>query len=284
MSWHIYPAAAAAAVRRSVGPSVSPRHEAGSFLSSLTSVHVGGAQVAHPTGGGPWTYSLPNDTYIQKKRKKEIWVSLSRRAQIPHSTRTKVHGSAPLHPHHKPALHYLLVLATDLLRRERCRMFQIKDVWFFCSAVLLPETYGIPYHHHAPLQGGKTTPSSPAVLYLTYLTLLELGGSSSNYICTSDGTRKGTKRKKNCSARCILAALGSRVLYAGRPRRQPRHCITSLPTSLARLPRPPACVYCRYHGCICLKRRGSTHPSTTTVTGGRRSVALYGIYFIRYIF
>lgn len=30
----------------------------------------------------------------------------------------------------------------------------------------------------------------------------------------------------------------------------------------------------------------STHASTTTVTGGRRSVVvgLYGIYFIRYIF
>lgn len=72
--------------RPSVRPSVSPRHEAGSFLSSLTSVHVGGTQVAHPTGGGPWTYSLPNEIYT--KRKKEIWVSLSRRAQIPHSTRT----------------------------------------------------------------------------------------------------------------------------------------------------------------------------------------------------
>lgn len=55
--------------RPSVRPSVSPRHEAGSFLSSLTSVHVGGAQVAHPTGGGPWTYSLPNEHIYKKKRK-----------------------------------------------------------------------------------------------------------------------------------------------------------------------------------------------------------------------
>lgn len=37
--------------------------------------------------------------------------------------------------------------------------------------------------------------------YLTYIYLTRT--SSSNYICTSDGTRKGTKRKKNCSARCI---------------------------------------------------------------------------------
>lgn len=81
--------------RPSVRPPVSPRHEAGSFLSSLI-LHVGGAQVAHPTGGGPWTYSLPNE-HIYTKEKKEIWVSLSRRARIPHSTRTKVHGSAPLH-------------------------------------------------------------------------------------------------------------------------------------------------------------------------------------------
>lgn len=97
--------------RPSVRPSVSPRHEAGSFLSSLTSVHVGGTQVAHPTGG--WSVDLfAAERHVQNKRKKEIWVSLSRRAQIPHSTRTNVHGSAPLHPHHKPALHYLLVLAT----------------------------------------------------------------------------------------------------------------------------------------------------------------------------
>lgn len=172
MSWHVlYPAAAAAAVRRSVGPSVSPRHEAGSFLSSLTSVHVGGTQVAHPTGGGPWTYSLPNDIY-KKKEKKEIWVSLSRRARIPHSTRTKVHGSAPLHPHHSL---YLLHTTTVLLRRQRSRMFQIKDVWFFCSAVLLPETYGIPYllvYISCPLARRKDDAklASSTVSYIPYLT------------------------------------------------------------------------------------------------------------------
>lgn len=99
MSWHVYPAAAAAAVRRSVRPC---RHGTKRVLFSRHSLHVGGTQVAHPTGGGPWTYSLPNDIYT--KRKREIWVSLSRRAQIPLSTRTKVHGSAPLH--HTTNLHY----------------------------------------------------------------------------------------------------------------------------------------------------------------------------------
>lgn len=62
--------------RPSVRPSVSPRQEAGSFLSSLTSVHVGGAQVAHPTGGGPWTYSLPNDIHVYKKKKGNMGLSV----------------------------------------------------------------------------------------------------------------------------------------------------------------------------------------------------------------
>lgn len=133
--------------------------------------------MAHPTGGGPWTYSLPNEIYT--KRKKEIWVSLSRRAQIPHSTRTKVHGSAPLH--HTTNLHYTTVqlATTDLLRRERCRMFQIQDVCFFCSAVLLPETYGIPYllvYISCPLARRKDDAKLASSMYLTYLTLLELGG------------------------------------------------------------------------------------------------------------
>lgn len=166
MSWHVYPAAAAAAVRRSVRPC---RHGTKRVLFSRHLLHVGRYLLKWPTRpvGGPWTYSLPNE-HIQKKKKKEIWVSLSRRAQIPHSTRTKVHGSAPLHPHHKPALHYLLVLATYYYYGDKDPVcFKSRMFVFSCSAVLLPETYGIPYHHHAPLQGGrKTTPSSPAVSYI----------------------------------------------------------------------------------------------------------------------
>lgn len=124
-------------------------------------------------------------------------------------------------------------------------MFQIQDVLFFlqCRALTRDIRYTLPPStYHAPLQGGRKGRRQARQQYLTYLTLLELGGSSSNYICTSDGTRKGTKKKKFVRLDALLAALGSRVLYAGRPRRQPRHCITSLPTSLARLPRPPACL------------------------------------------
>lgn len=169
MSWHIYPAAAAAAVRRSVRPC---RHGTKRVLFSRHLLHVGGTQVAHPTGGGPWTYSLPNEHVYKKK---EIWVSLSRRAQIPHSTRTKVHGSAPLH--HTTNLHSTTTCYSTLLTYygdKDAVCFKSRMFCFLCSAVLLPETYGIPYHHHAPLQGGKTTPSSPAVSYIPYLTLLEL--------------------------------------------------------------------------------------------------------------
>lgn len=146
MSWHIYPAAAAAAVRRSVRPC---RHGTKRVLFSRHLLHVGGTYSSGPPDRW-WSVDIfAAERHIQKKRKKEIWVSLSRRAQIPHSTRTKVHGSAPLHhtiPQTCTTTCYLL-----LLRRQRCRMFQIQDVLFFCSAVLLPETYGIPYHHHAPL-------------------------------------------------------------------------------------------------------------------------------------
>lgn len=139
--------------RPSVRPSVSPRHEAGSFLSSLTSVHVGGTQVAHPTGG--WSVDIfAAERHVQNKRKKEIWVSLSRRARIPRSTRNKVHGSAPLH--HTTNLHYTTVqlATTDLLRRQRCRMFQIQDVLFFlqCRALTRDIRYTLPPStYHAPL-------------------------------------------------------------------------------------------------------------------------------------
>lgn len=156
-------------------------------------LHVGGPcthsrrRIKWPTRpvGGPWTYSLPNDIYT-KKRKKEIWVSLSRRAQIPHSTRTKVHGSAPLH--HTTNLHYTTCYLLLLLRRQRCRMFQIQDVLFFsCSAVLLPETYvaylpsnlfkssSSTYHAMPPCkeEGRTTAKLASSILY----TLLELGSS-----------------------------------------------------------------------------------------------------------
>lgn len=114
-----------------------PRH----FITS-GGTHHSRRRIKWPTRpvGGPWTYSRPNDIY----KKKEIWVSLSRRAQIPHSTRTKVHGSAPLHSTTPQTCTTLLACTCYilLLRRQRCRMFQIQDVLFFsCSAVLLPETY-----------------------------------------------------------------------------------------------------------------------------------------------
>lgn len=159
--------------RPSVRPSVSPRHEAGSFSRHL---HTHSRRrIKWPTRPVVVRGHIRCRTNIYAK-KKEIWVSLSRRAQIPHSTRTKVHGSAPLHhSDHTTNLHYTTVqlATTDLLRRERCRMFQIQDVCFSCSAVLLPETYGIPYllvYISCPLvrRKGRTTPSSPAVSYIPY--------------------------------------------------------------------------------------------------------------------
>lgn len=144
MSWHIYPAAAAAAVRRSVRPC---RHGTKRVLSLVTYLlHVGGTQVAHPTGGGPWTYSLPNE-HIHKKRKKEIWVSLFRRAQIPHSTRTNLRYMVLLHSTHTTNLHYTTCLyLLLLLRRQRSRMFQIKDVLFSlqCRALTRDIRYTLP--------------------------------------------------------------------------------------------------------------------------------------------
>lgn len=92
--------------RPSVRPSVSPRHEAGSFLSSLTSVHVGGAQVAHPTGGGPWTYSLPNDIYkIKEKRKYGSLCLDAHKFRTPLVLRYMV----LLHSTHTTNLHYNLL-------------------------------------------------------------------------------------------------------------------------------------------------------------------------------
>lgn len=128
--------------------------------------------------GGPWTYSLPNDMY-KKKEKKEIWVSLSRRAQIPHSTRTKVHGSAPLH--HTTNLHYTTCYTLATTATKMPYVSNPGCFVFSCSAVLLPETY-VPYlpsnlfksssstYHAMPpcKEEGKTTPSSPAGSYVPY--------------------------------------------------------------------------------------------------------------------
>lgn len=169
MSWHIYPAAAAAAVRRSVRPC---RHGTKRVLFSRHSHTHLRRRIKWPTR--PVVRGLIRCRTNMYTKKKEIWVSLSRRAQIPHSTRTKVHGSAPLHPHHKPALHYLLVLATYYYYGDKDPVC-FKSRMFVFSAV----PYSYPRHtvytlppstYHAPLQGGRTTPSSPAVSYIPYPT------------------------------------------------------------------------------------------------------------------
>lgn len=92
--------------RPSVRPSVSPRHEAGSFLSSLT------YSVAQTDKSGPpdrwWSVDIfAAERHIQKKRKRK-YGSLCLDA---HKFRTPLvlgkgtwFCSTP--PHHKPALHY----------------------------------------------------------------------------------------------------------------------------------------------------------------------------------
>lgn len=92
--------------------------------------------------GGPWTFSLPNDIY-KKKRKKRKYGSLCLDA---HKFRTPLvlRYMALLHSTTPQTCTTLLACTCYilLLRRQRCRMFQIKDVLFLsCSAVLLPETY-----------------------------------------------------------------------------------------------------------------------------------------------
>lgn len=162
----------------SVRRSVSPRHEAGSFSRHL--LHVGGTLLKWPTRPVVVRGHIRcRTTNIQKKKKKEIWVSLSRRAQIPHSTRTKVHGSAPLHSTTPQTCTTLLACTCYYYYGDKDAVcFKSRMFCFSCSAVLLPETYGIPYHHHAPLQGGKKDDAKLASSILHTCTLLELGGSS----------------------------------------------------------------------------------------------------------
>lgn len=96
--------------RPSVRPSVSPRHEAGSFSRHLHTHSRRRIKVAHPTGG-PWTYSLPNEHIYKKKRKYGSLCLDAHKFRTPLVLRYMVllHSTTP---HHKPALHYLLVLAT----------------------------------------------------------------------------------------------------------------------------------------------------------------------------
>lgn len=139
--------------------------------------------------------------------KKEIWVPLSRRAQIPHSTRTKVHGSAPLH--HTTNLHYTtcLYLLLQYYGEKDAVCFKSRMFCFSCSAVLLPETYGIPYHlvHIMPPckeEGKDDAKLASSILY----TLLELAPRTIYVLVT---VLEKQQRKKNCSARCI--ACGARL-------------------------------------------------------------------------
>lgn len=167
MSWHIYPAAAAAAVRRSVRPC---RHGTKRVLFSRHLLHVGRYSSGLPDR---WWWSVDifaaeRHIYLTK-RKREIWVSLSRRARIPHSTRTKVHGSAPLH--HTTNLHYttcLYLLHTTTTATKMPYVSNQGCLFFLqCRALTRDIRYTLPPStYHAPLQGGRTTPSSPAVSYI----------------------------------------------------------------------------------------------------------------------
>lgn len=167
MSWHIYPAAAAAAVRRSVRPC---RHGTKRVLFSR---HLFTCRRYSSSPPDRWWWSVDifaAERHIQKKRKKEIWVSLSRRAQIPHSTRTKVHGSAPLHLHHKPALHYnptcYLLLLTYYGEKDLYVSNQGCLVFLQCRALTRDIRYTLPPSCPLARRKEKTTPSSPAVSYI----------------------------------------------------------------------------------------------------------------------
>lgn len=158
--------------RPSVRRSVSPRHEAGSFPSSLTSVHVGGAQVAYPTGGGPWTYSLPNE-HIYKKKEKRKYGSLCLDA---HKFRTPLvlRYMVLLHSTHTTNLHYttcLYLLHTTTTATKMPYVSNPGCLFFLqCRALTRDIRYTLPPStYHAPLQGGRTTPSSPAVSYIPTL-------------------------------------------------------------------------------------------------------------------
>lgn len=134
--------------------------------------------------GGPWTYSLPNYIYTKKKKKGNMGLSVL----DAHKFRTPLvlRYMALLHsttPYHKPALHYLLVLATYYYYYgdKDAVCFKSRMYCFSCSAVLLPETYvaylpsnlvkssSSTYHAMPPCkEEGKTTPSSPAGSYIPY--------------------------------------------------------------------------------------------------------------------
>lgn len=165
----------------SVGPSVRVATARSGFFSLVTYYMYGGTQVAHPTGGGPWTYSLPNDIYKIKEKRKYGSLCLDA-----HEFRTPLvlRYMVLLHSTHTTNLHYTtlqLVLTTDLLRRKRSVCFKSRMFVFSCSAVLLPETY-VPYlpsnlfksssstYHAMPpcKEEGRRPPSSPAGSYIPY--------------------------------------------------------------------------------------------------------------------
>lgn len=129
--------------RPSVRPSVSPRHEAGSFLSSLI------ITCRRYSSGPPdrwWSVDLfAAERHIYKRKSKGKYGSLCLDA---HEFRTPLVLRYMVLLHSTTPQTCTTLLACTcyilLLRRQRCRMFQIQDVLFFCSAVLLPETY-VPY-------------------------------------------------------------------------------------------------------------------------------------------
>lgn len=132
--------------------------------------------------GGPWTYSLPNDIYKKKENRKYGSLCLDA-----HKFRTPlVLRLCSTPPHHKSALHYLLVLATYYYYGDKDAVcFKSRMYCFSCSAVLLPETYvsylpsnlfkssSSTYHAMPPCkeeEGRTTAKLASSILY----TLLEL--------------------------------------------------------------------------------------------------------------
>lgn len=240
--------------RPSVRPSVSPRHEAGSFLSSLITCR-------RYSSGLPdrwWSVDIfaAERTCIQKEKGKYGSLCLDA-----HKFRTLL------------VLRYMVLLHSTtpqtctttcylLLRRERSVCFKSRMFVFSCSAVLLPETYGIPYllvYISCPLARRKDDAKLASSILHRYLTLLELEEVAPRTIYVLVTVlEKEQREKKNCSARCI--ACGARLAcFICRQTPKTTETLHYLLRVWPACPaRPLACtvLYCRYHGCICLKRRG----------------------------
>lgn len=142
MSWHVYPAAAAAAVRRSVRPC---RHGTKRVLFSRHLLHVGRYSSGPPDRWVVRGHIRCRTTYIQKEKGKYGSLCLdAHKFRTPLVLRYMVllHSTTP---QTCTTLLYNLLLLTYYGDKDAV-CFKSRMFCFSCSAVLLPETYGIPYH------------------------------------------------------------------------------------------------------------------------------------------